>query len=95
CDFCSVDSENDVMPAALVYPDHEGETFGVKYNLNQKWKYFSGMAPDEFILIKCYDSLQGGSVALFTPHTTFSDLKTPEGVPLRESIELRSLVFYD
>ena len=35
------------------------------------------------------------SVALFTPHTAFSDPKTPEGAPLRESIELRFLVFYD
>ncbi|KAJ6617551.1 hypothetical protein B0H10DRAFT_1948259 [Mycena sp. CBHHK59/15] len=95
CDFRSVDPKNDVMPVALVYPDREGETFGVKHNPNQRWKYFSGVAPDELILIKCYDSLQDGSVALFTPHTGFSDPKTPEGTPLRESIELRALVFYD
>ncbi|KAJ6551661.1 hypothetical protein B0H19DRAFT_1158498 [Mycena capillaripes] len=95
CDYRSVDPQNDVLPIALRYPDREGETFGVKYNPNQKWTYFTGVTPDELILIKCYDSLQNGSVAIYTPHTAFSDPATPEGTPLRESIELRALVFYD
>ncbi|KAJ6555129.1 hypothetical protein DFH09DRAFT_1165568 [Mycena vulgaris] len=95
CDFRSVDPSKDILPIALVYPDREGETFGVKYNPKQKWTYFSGVAPDELILIKCFDSLQDGSVALYTPHTGFKDPATPEGTPLRESIELRALVFYD
>ncbi|KAJ6555128.1 hypothetical protein DFH09DRAFT_1365821 [Mycena vulgaris] len=95
CDFRTVDPVNDILPIALVYPDHEGELFGVKYNINQKWTYFSGLAPDELILIKCSDSLQDGSVALYTPHTAFKDPATPEGTPPRESIELRALVFYD
>jgi len=42
-----------------------------------------------------FDSVVDGSVALFTPHTGFQDPTTPEGTPLRESIELRALVFYD
>jgi len=42
-----------------------------------------------------FDSLQDGSVAVFTPHTAFNDPTTPEGSPLRESIEVRALVFYD
>ncbi|KAJ7152183.1 hypothetical protein C8R43DRAFT_479336 [Mycena crocata] len=95
CDFRTVDPSKDVLPVALVYPDREGETFGVKYNPQQKWTYFSAVTPEELILIKCYDSLQDGSVALYTPHTGFSDPATPEGTPLRESIELRALVFYD
>ncbi|KAJ6475729.1 hypothetical protein C8R47DRAFT_1052463 [Mycena vitilis] len=95
CDFRSVDPSKDVLPVALLYPNREGETFGVKYNPNQKWTYFSGVTPEELILIKCFDSLQDGSVALYTPHTAFSDPATPEGTPLRESIELRALVFYD
>ncbi|KAJ7052797.1 hypothetical protein C8F01DRAFT_565938 [Mycena amicta] len=95
CDFRSVDPANDVMPVALVYPDRQGETFGVKYNPKQRWTYFSGVKPEELILIKCFDSRQDGTVARFTPHTGFSDPATPEGTPLRESIELRALVFYD
>ncbi|KAG2363240.1 hypothetical protein BDR07DRAFT_1460432 [Suillus spraguei] len=42
-----------------------------------------------------FDSIQDGSVARLTPHTAFQDPNTPEGAPLRESIELRTLVFYD
>jgi len=95
CDFRSVDTKDDVFPIALVYPDREGEILGVKYNPNHNWKYLHGMKPDEIVLIKCFDSVEDGSVALFTPHTGFQDPTTPEGTPLRESIELRALVFYD
>ncbi|KAF8650720.1 hypothetical protein AX16_005093 [Volvariella volvacea WC 439] len=95
CDYRSVDPKEDVFPVALIYPDREGETYGVKYNANQKWKYFYGVTPDEYVLIKCFDSIQDGSVAVFTPHTGFKDPATPEGAPFRESIELRALVFYD
>ena len=40
-------------------------------------------------------SIQDGSVAILTPHTAFVDPTTPPDAPLRESIELRTLVFYD
>ncbi|CAK5262030.1 unnamed protein product [Mycena citricolor] len=95
CDFRTVDVEKDLLAIALVYPDREGETYGVKYNENQRWVYLRGMDPDEVALIKCFDSQQDGSVALLTPHTAFSDPTTPADAPLRESIELRFLVFYD
>lgn len=42
-----------------------------------------------------FDSVQDGSVAVFTPHTGFQDPNSPVGAPPRESIELRALVFYD
>ncbi|TFK32511.1 hypothetical protein BDQ12DRAFT_692393 [Crucibulum laeve] len=95
CDYRSVDTEKDILPVALIYPDREGETLGVKYNPDHKWKYLRGMTPDELVLIKCADSIQDGSVAVFTPHTSFEDPTTPPDTPPRESIELRALVFYD
>ncbi|TFK33594.1 hypothetical protein BDQ12DRAFT_657770 [Crucibulum laeve] len=95
CDYRSVDNKNDILPIALIYPDREGEIMGVKYNPDHKWKYLRGMTPDEVVLIKCFDSIQDGSVAVFTPHTAFQDPSTPPDAPLRESIELRALVFYD
>jgi hypothetical protein len=52
CDFRTVDAENDVVPVALIYPDREGETYGVKHNPAQKWKYFHSVTPEEAILIK-------------------------------------------
>lgn len=42
-----------------------------------------------------FDSIQDGSVAGFAPHTGFQDPQTPPGAIPRESIELRTLVFYD
>ncbi|KAJ3900480.1 hypothetical protein F5879DRAFT_972625 [Lentinula edodes] len=95
CDFRSMNREKDLVPIALIYPDREGETYGVKYSPEQKWKYLKGMTPEEIVLIKCYDSIEDGSVSVLTPHTAFEDPSTPEGSPLRESIELRALVFYD
>ncbi|KJA22550.1 hypothetical protein HYPSUDRAFT_40939 [Hypholoma sublateritium FD-334 SS-4] len=95
CDYRSVDVEKDVFPVAFVFPDREGQTFGVTYNENHKWKYLRGMTPEEFVLIKCFDSVQDGSVAVFTPHTGFEDPTTPAEALPRRSIELRALVFYD
>lgn len=92
CDYNSVDPA-DFVPTTLKYPDYDGETMSVKYNPNHKWKYLRGMTPDEFALIKCFDSKEG--VAKCTPHTGFEDPSTPPDAPLRESIELRALVFYD
>ncbi|KAF8200286.1 hypothetical protein BJ912DRAFT_898308 [Pholiota molesta] len=95
CDYRSVGAD-DVVPVALIYADREpGETLGVKYNKDHKWKYLHGMTPDEVALIKCHDSIQDGSVAVFTPHTGFFDPLTPADAPPRQSIELRALVFYD
>ncbi|KAG5641932.1 hypothetical protein DXG03_003958 [Asterophora parasitica] len=52
CDYRSVDPKTDVVPVALIYPDREGETLGVKHSPNHKWKYFRGLTPEEAILIK-------------------------------------------
>ncbi|CAL1709242.1 unnamed protein product [Somion occarium] len=95
CDFRSIDAKNDLEPVTLRYPDRDGETFGVKYNPDHKWKYVKGLTPEEFVLIKCFDSQDDGKTALLTPHTAFPDPSTPSDAPLRESIELRLLVFYD
>jgi hypothetical protein len=119
CDFRSVDPERDLVPVALIYPDREGETFGVRYNEAQRWKYQREMGVDEAVLIKwqvsvsslcqsdsswecvthvficSYDSSKDKDVAVFTPHTGFRDPSAPRDAPLRESVEVRALVFYD
>jgi hypothetical protein len=51
-DFQSVDPDKDVIPVARVAPHMRGETYGVAYNPNLRFKYFKGMTPDEFVLIK-------------------------------------------
>ena len=60
----------------------------------------SDVLVDRFIAVKSdsmtsYDSVQDGSVALWTPHTAFRDLSAPKDAPFRESIELRAFLFYD
>jgi hypothetical protein len=48
---------------------------------------------DEALLIKCYDSRT--DVARFTPHTAFENPLTPPSAPPRESIEFRTIAFFD
>ena len=61
---------------------------------------FAGLAGDygvDVSLLCSFDSelAKDPSIAALTPHTAFDDPTKPEGSPLRESIELRLLVFYD
>jgi len=83
----------DLVATDLIYPDRTGEVYYVKFNPEHKWFYAPAMRDDEIILIKCYDSANDGR-ARFVPHTAFVDPTTPAGAPPRESIELRTLVFY-
>ncbi|KAK0205893.1 hypothetical protein DFS33DRAFT_1380973 [Desarmillaria ectypa] len=89
------DLEKDIEPIDLIYTDRKGETFSLKYNERQRWNYFKNIRPDEFVLIKCNESVQDRSVALYTLHTAFADPTTLEGTPFRQSIEIGALVFYD
>ncbi|KAF8756358.1 hypothetical protein RHS01_04306 [Rhizoctonia solani] len=71
----------DFVPSTLKYLDRDGETLAVKYNPEHKWKYLAGMTPDEFVLIKCFDSVQDNGIATFTPHTAIEDPTTPSNAP--------------
>jgi len=51
------------------------------------------MRADEALLIRCFDSAREGP-ARFSAHGAFDDPGTPDGAPPRESIEVRTLVFY-
>jgi hypothetical protein len=86
--------EQDFVATDLVYPDRVGEIYYVGYNPEHQWFYAPQMQTDEVLLIKCYDSEVDGR-ARFVPHSAFVDPNTPAGAPPRESIELRTLVFYE
>jgi hypothetical protein len=92
CDAQSVSTE-DLVPTDLVYRHRTGETYSVTYNPAHRWFYVPEMAADEALLIKCYDSKTDGR-ARFAPHSAFTDPSTPMCAALRESIELRALVFH-
>ena len=83
----------DLVGTDLVFPHRKGEIYGVAHNPAQRWLYVPDLGSDEAVLIKCWDS--DPSVARFAPHTGFEDPTTPPGTPPRESIEFRTIAFFD
>jgi hypothetical protein len=91
-DARSVDGD-DLVATDLIYPNRIGEIYYVKFNPSHRWFYASAMREDEVMLIKCFDSADDGR-ARFVPHSAFVDPTTPAGALPRESIELRTLLFF-
>ena len=58
-----------------------------------RWYFADEMQPDEAYIFVCYDSRLDR--ARFTPHSGFRDLSIGEDAPPRESMELRSYVFWE
>lgn len=80
--------DEDLVGIEHRYPDHVGETAGVRYGEGQRWWYWSGMGNEERLLLLCFDSEKGGRV----PHSAFEDVRGV-GRKARESVEVRALVF--
>jgi hypothetical protein len=93
CDARSL-AETDLIIAERRYPDRVGQTYQIKHNKNHEWIYFPEMKQDEAVIFKVYDSAKDGR-ARFTPHTSFDDPTTPTGAEPRESIEIRTLAFFN
>ena len=66
----------------------------MSYNPDHEWYYFPEMTRDEALVFKVYESAKDGR-ARFTAHTSFNDPNTPVDAPPRESIEIRTLAFFD
>lgn len=92
CDAQSIAS-TDLIASDLVYRDRVGEVYAIAYNPTHRWLYFPQMQPNEALFIKCFDSAEDGR-ARFAAHTAFDDPTSPPDAPPRESIELRTFVFY-
>ncbi len=84
----------DFIEQDLIYADRIGETTLVQHSDEHHWVYLSKQTPDEAILIKCFDSAKDGR-ARFTAHSAFFDPNAPADARPRESIEIRTLVFFD
>ena len=94
-DFNSVNTATDVSAHASLY----GAGLDLHFNPAQRWNYIQHQRPDEVVLLKCFDSLQGsGGNALFGPHVALQDVKGEpawDGPQLpRESIEVRLIVLH-
>ncbi|KAK5126849.1 hypothetical protein LTR08_004584 [Meristemomyces frigidus] len=105
-DAADDDRGKERLPDPSTYASAEGyeargETLGVVASERHQFYYVRDMAPEEVMLLKCFDSrgegMEGGrqGVAVRTPHTAFVDPGTAGGAPGRQSIEVRCLVFYE
>ena len=68
----------------------------VRNNPKHRWLYLSEMQDTEVMLLKCFDS-DLAVPARFTAHSAFELPPPPadaEPLPGRQSIEVRTLVFY-
>ena len=86
--------ESDLVVSERRYPGRVGQTYAVRYNPKHRWYWFPRMAPEEALVFKTYESLNDGR-ARWTAHTAFDDPMAPAGARPRESIEIRTLAFFD
>jgi hypothetical protein len=75
------------------YRDRTGETYHIAYSPAHRWFYFPRMTRDEAFVFKVFDTDRTAGVR-FTAHSAFNDPNTPPDAKIRESIEMRALVFY-
>ena len=93
CDAQSI-REQDLVPTDLVYRDRTGEVYQLAFSPEHRWFYFPNMQRTDVMLIKCYDSAQDGR-ARFSAHSAFRDPTSPPDAAPRESIEARTLAFFE
>lgn len=93
CEWQSLD-EDDMVLMDLVYSDRVGEIHRTRYNPKHRWLYFPQMKEDEVILLKCFDTERDGR-ARWTAHAAFDDPTSPANAAPRQSIETRTIAFYD
>ncbi len=93
CEWQSLE-DDDMVLMDLVYSDRVGEIHRTRYNSNHRWLYFPQMKEDEVILLKCFDTERDGR-ARWTAHAAFDDPSSPPDAAPRQSIETRTIAFYD
>jgi len=93
CGWDSLEDQN-LIPAERRYQDRIGGVLHLSYNANQEWFYFPRMTTEEVVILKCYDSVDDGT-AKWTAHGSFDPPEKPENARPRESIEIRTLYFFD
>ena len=92
-DASSIDEKERVATDQL-FPDRVGEIYQIAHGADQKWYWAPEMARDEVLLIKGWDSLDDGR-ARFAPHGAFTLPGPTDGLPPRESIEVRTYVLFE
>lgn len=102
-------SVNDIITFEVRYTDRTGENYLCRWQKNHKWVYFPEMKRDEVMLLKCWDSRgadfiedagkpippQAQVPGTFSFHSAFEDPTSPLQAPERESMEVRTIAFWD
>jgi len=110
CDGRSV-APDDLVVFEIHYQDRVGENYFTKYSPHHEWWYYPLMTRDEVTLIMQWDSVgalahsggahaafggnHAGAPCTFSLHSAFTDPSTPADAPARQSIEVRSVAFFD
>jgi hypothetical protein len=92
CDARSL-KPTDLVDTERRAQDHTGEIQLAVHNPAQRWYYYPDMRPDEVLLFKTFDSIDGG----MRPYSIHSGVRLPNApanAKPRESIETRVFVFY-
>ena len=92
CDEASVDPD-EKFKYELRFPDRTGETYSLRHSDKHRWYWYPGMSHDECLVFKCFDKRKDST--RFTFHTAFDDPSTTEASPPRQSIEVRTIAFFD
>jgi len=92
CDARSLD-RRDLITTERRSPGRVGQTYRIAYNPKHQWFWFPRMTRDEALVFKVYDSEVDNPVR-WTAHTAFVNPTAPPDAPQRESIEIRSFVFW-
>jgi hypothetical protein len=93
CDARSI-SADDFVISERRYPNRIGQTYAITYNPAHRWYWLPRMRRDEALVFKVYDSAKDGR-ARWSAHTAFDDPTSPAHARPRESIEIRTLAFFD
>jgi len=92
CRAASLDPQ-DFALCKMLWPGRDGEIYMFHHNPNHEWFYLSGMEPSQAYLFKCFDSDEGRP--RYVPHTAFEDPNAQPGAKPRESVEVRTIAFFD
>jgi hypothetical protein len=95
CDASTVTDEDLVLGLIGTRPEDPGdflEGFNVAYSPKHRWYYYPRMKPEELLVFKLCDS--DGSKPQLTAHAAFDDPSSPPNAAPRQSIEIRTIVFF-
>ncbi|KAG6991104.1 hypothetical protein G7Y79_00057g090860 [Physcia stellaris] len=91
CDPASVQPDH-LVAADLVFETNVAENLQVHHDEAYKWYYLQDQQASELLVFKQADSRSEGQVCV--PHSSFPNPLAGPDEPLRESIEVRTLVSY-